>query len=120
MPIKRHTAGFMDIKPKILQAGIPTQLLQNRPDIRKAELELSAADLKIKVARAEFYPSFGIKAGVGFNAFELKYLINAPESLAASLAGEKVAPLINRNAIIAEYKNANAKQIQAAFEYSKA
>ena len=118
-PIQRASTGFMDIKPKLIQAGIPSQLLQNRPDIRKAELELSAAKLNIEVARANFYPSFGIKAGIGFDAFALKYLINTPESLAAMVAGEVAAPLVNKNAIIAEYKNANAKQIQAAYEYEQ-
>jgi multidrug efflux system outer membrane protein len=118
-PIQRASTGFMDIKPKSIKAGIPSQLLQNRPDIRRAELELSAAKLNIEVARANFYPSFGIKAGVGFDAFALKYLINTPESLAATVAGELVAPLVNKNAIIAEYKNSNAKQIQAAYEYEQ-
>lgn len=118
-PIQRASAGFMEMQPKIPAAGIPSQLLQNRPDIRKAELELSAADLNIEVARANFYPSFGIKAGIGFDAFALKYLINTPESLAAMVAGELVAPLVNKNAITAEYKNANAKQIQAAYEYEQ-
>ncbi|WP_255210810.1 TolC family protein [Methylogaea oryzae] len=109
----------MDIAPKMLRIGAPSQLLKNRPDIKKAELELAAADLNIDVARANFYPSFGIKAGVGFEAFALKYLINTPESLAATIAGELVAPLVNRNAITAEYKNASAKQIQAAYEYEQ-
>lgn len=118
-PIKRDSNGFMEIEPKLLNAGIPSQLLQNRPDIRKAELELAAAELNIQVARANFYPSFGIKAGIGFEAFALKYLINTPESLAATVAGELVAPLVNKNAIIAEYKNANAKQIQTAYEYEQ-
>ena len=118
-PIQRASTGFMDIKPKLIKAGIPSQLLQNRPDIRKAELELSAAELNIAVARANFYPSFGIKAGVGFDAFALKFLINTPESLAATIAGELVAPLVNKNAIIADYKNSNAKQIQAAYEYEQ-
>lgn len=118
-PVQRSSVVFMDIKPKIVRTGIPSQLLQNRPDIRRAELELSAAKLNIKVARANFYPSFGIKAGIGFDAFAFKYLINTPESLAASVAGDLVAPLVNKNAIIAEYKNANAKQIQAAYEYEK-
>lgn len=117
--IQRTSTGFMDIKPKMLQVGIPSQLLQNRPDIRQAELELSAADLNIKVARANFYPSFAMKAGLGFDAFDLKYLINTPESLAASIAGDMVAPLVNKNAIIAQYKNSNAKQIEAAYEYEQ-
>ncbi|OHX35186.1 RND transporter [Methylomonas sp. LWB] len=118
-PIARASSGFMDIKPKALSVGVPSELLQNRPDIRKAELELKAADLNIDVARASFYPSFGIKAGIGFQAFALKYLINTPESLAAMVAGELVAPLVNKNAITAEYKNANAKQVQAAYEYEQ-
>jgi NodT family efflux transporter outer membrane factor (OMF) lipoprotein len=118
-PIQRASTGFMEIKPKVLNAGIPSQLLQNRPDIRKAELELKAANLNIDVARANFYPSFGIKAGIGFDAFALRYLVNTPESLAAAIAGDLVAPLVNKNAIIAEYKNSNARQIQAAYEYEQ-
>ena len=118
-PIQRASAGFMDTKLKMMQAGIPTQLLQNRPDIRKAELELAAADLNIAVAKANFYPSFAIRAGVGFQAFNPKYLLSTPESLMFSLAGDMMAPLVNRNAITAVYKNANATQIQAAFDYEK-
>lgn len=118
-PIQRVSAGFLDIKPKMVQTGIPSHLLQNRPDIRKAELELAAANLNIDVARANFYPSFAIKSGVGFQAFKSKYLLNSPESLAFSVAGDVVAPLVNRNAIIAQYKNANARQIQAAYEYEQ-
>lgn len=117
--IQRTSGGFMELTPKVLKTGIPSQLLQNRPDIRQAELELSAAALNIKVARAKFYPSFSINAGIGFEAFALKYLINTPESLAVTIAGELVAPLVNKNAIMAEYKNANARQIQAAYEYEK-
>ncbi|SFW32623.1 efflux transporter, outer membrane factor (OMF) lipoprotein, NodT family [Nitrosovibrio sp. Nv17] len=118
-PIQRASSGFMEQNPKVLMTGIPSQLLQNRPDIKQAELELSAAELNIKVARANFYPAFSINAGIGFEAFALKYLINTPESLAAAVTKEIVTPLVNRNAIEAEYKNANAKQIQAAFEYEQ-
>lgn len=119
-PIQRAAAGFMDAQAKLIQTGVPSQLLQHRPDIRKAELELAAADLNIQVAKANFYPSFSIKAGLGFQAFNPKYLLSTPESLMYSLAGDVVAPLVNRNAITAVYKNANAKQVQAAFEYEQA
>ena len=118
-PIQRTSSGFMDITPKFINAGIPSQLLKNRPDIRKAELELAAAKLNIDVARANFYPSFGIKAGVGYDAFDPKYLITTPESLAANILGDLVVPLVNKNAIIAEYKNSNVKQIQAVYEYEQ-
>jgi outer membrane protein, multidrug efflux system len=118
-PIQRASAGFMEMKPKLIQTGLPVELLAHRPDIRKAELELAAADLNIQVAKANFYPSFAIRAGVGFQAFNPKYLLNTPASLAYSLAGDVMAPLINRNAIEAVYKNANATQIQAAFDYEQ-
>jgi outer membrane protein, multidrug efflux system len=118
-PIQRASTGFMDIQPKLIQTGLPAELLAHRPDIRKAELELAAADLNIQVAKANFYPSFAIRAGLGFQAFNPKYLLNTPESLAYSLAGDMMAPLINRNAITAVYKNANATQIQAAFDYEQ-
>jgi multidrug efflux system outer membrane protein len=118
-PIQRASAGFIDIQPKLVQAGMPSQLLQNRPDIRKAELELAATDLNIKVARANFYPSFAMRAGIGFEAFNPKYLLTTPESLIYSLAGDIMAPLVNRNAITAAYKNANAQQVQAAYDYEQ-
>jgi outer membrane protein TolC len=105
--------------PNSIQAGIPSQLLINRPDIREAEMTLAAANLDIQVARANFYPSLGLNAGVGLNAFNAKFLFTAPESLLYSIAGDLVSPLINRNAIKAEYQNANAKQIQAIFNYER-
>src|SRR5690606_31504957 len=75
--------------------------------------------LNIQVAKANFYPSLRITAGVGYQAFNAKYLIKSPESLLYSLAGELMAPLINRNAIKATYLNANAKQIKAAYNYER-
>jgi len=118
-PIVRASATFMTLKNKIIHVGIPSQLLQNRPDIRKAELEMAAAKLNIQVAKANFYPSFAIRAGVGFQAFNPKYLLSTPESLALSVAGDMMAPLVNRNGIIASYKNANAQQIQSAYDYEQ-
>lgn len=117
--IVRSSKNFIDFQPKFVNVGLPAKLLENRPDIRQAELELSAAKLNIKVAKANFYPSLGMKAGIGFEAFNPKFLFNSPESLLYSVAGEVMAPLINRNAIKAQYKNASAKQIQAAYEYEQ-
>jgi outer membrane protein TolC len=101
-----------------LYAGIPSQLLVNRPDIRQAELDLAAAKLNVKVAKANFYPSFTIRAGVGFQAFNPMFLIK-PESILYTLGGELMAPLINRRAIKATYFNANEKQIQAVYNYEQ-
>ena len=64
-----------------LSVGVPAQLLQNRADIRQAERELGAAGLDVRVARANFYPSLNITAGVGYRAFNTRYLFTSPESL---------------------------------------
>ena len=118
-PIERNPNAFISLVPDSIQSGIPSQLLANRPDIRQAELELEAAKIDIQVAKARFYPSLGISAGLGLNAFDATYLVKAPESLLYSLAGDIAGPLINRNAIKATYNSANAKQIQAVFNYER-
>jgi multidrug efflux system outer membrane protein len=117
--IKRDKGNFMNLMPSIINSGIPSQLLANRPDIKQAELELQAAKLDVKVARAEFYPSLDISAAIGFNAFKPSYLFTIPESLLYSLAGDIAGPLINRNAIKAEYSSANARQLQALYNYER-
>jgi NodT family efflux transporter outer membrane factor (OMF) lipoprotein len=117
--IKRDKSGFMSLLPSVINSGIPSQLLANRPDIKQAELELEAAKLDVKVARAEFYPSLNITATLGMNAFKPSYLFTLPESLMYSLAGDLAAPLINRNAIKAEYSTANARQLQALYNYDR-
>ncbi|WP_299799008.1 TolC family protein [uncultured Maribacter sp.] len=119
-PITRNSEGFIETQMDTIYAGLPSQLLLNRPDIKQAEYELEAAKLNIKVARANFYPSIGLKAGIGLQAFKPKYLTETPESLIYSAVGDIVGPLINRNAIKADYNTANSKQIQAVYEYEKA
>ncbi|PZR23509.1 MAG: RND transporter [Citrobacter freundii] len=114
-----RTKNILGLTPSAVQSGIPSQLLANRPDIRQAELELAASKLDVKVARAEFYPSFGISAGVGFQAFNPTYLFRMPESILYSIAGDIAGPLINKNAIKAEFYSANARQLQALYNYEK-
>ena len=117
--IKRSTSDFLGLPAALVNAGIPSQLLANRPDVKQAELELAAAKLDVKVARAEFYPSLDISASYGIQAFKPSYLFTLPESILYSLAGDLAAPLINRNAIKAEFKNANARQLQALYNYER-
>lgn len=118
-PIERDTAALLTLTPSSIAAGVPSQLLKNRPDIKQAELDLQAAKLDINVARAEFYPSLNITAGLGMQAFSPKYIYRLPESLLFSLAGDLAGPLINKSAIKAEYYNANARQVQAVYNYER-
>lgn len=118
-PVPRDRSAFLNIMPPQVYAGIPSQLLKNRPDIKQAELELTAAQLDLKVARSEFYPSLEISSSLGFNAFNPSYLVKFPESLIFSMVGDLAGPLINKAAIKAEFKNANAKQVQALYNYDR-
>jgi len=116
--LKRNSIKFLEFKLDTLQMGLPSSLLKNRPDIRRAEFQLAASKLNVEVARANFYPSLGLKAGVGFNAFNPTFLTN-PASIVYNAAGDILAPLVNRNAIIAAYNTASAQQIQAVFTYEQ-
>ncbi|HEX8548777.1 MAG TPA: TolC family protein [Cytophagaceae bacterium] len=118
--VARNSQTFPNLISSAIHEGIPSQLLANRPDIRRAEQELTAAKLDVKIAKANFYPGFRITAGMGFQAFNPKLLLEAPESILYYATGELVAPLINRNAIKALYYSANARQIQAVYNYERA
>jgi outer membrane protein TolC len=117
-PVERVSTAFFDLKFDKLSLGMPAQLLQNRPDVRQAELELAANGLDILVARAHFFPTLDITAGVGYRAFNPRYIFN-PEALAYNAAGDLVAPLINKKAIQAEFLTANARQLQSLFNYQR-
>lgn len=118
-PIIRNKLTFMNSLPQQIQTGIPSDLLENRPDIRKAELALVETNANVKAAKASFYPSFTISGGIGLQAFKTGFLFTTPQSAAYNLIGTLVAPLINRAAIKAEFKSANALQVSAMYEYQK-
>ncbi len=116
--LTRTTSNFTDIAVDVVQSGVPSQLLLNRPDIRQAELDLAATKLDVQVARANFYPSFRLSAGSGFTAFNPGFIFR-PESILYNFAGDAIGPLINKNAINAAYKNANERQIMLAYNYER-
>ena len=117
-PVERESAGFFDLTLRSLSVGLPSQLLLNRADIRQAERELAAAGLEVKVARARFFPTLSISAGVGYEAFNPRYIFN-PEAFAANVAGNLVAPLINKKEIRAVYLTASAKQLESIYNYQR-
>ncbi|HVJ68567.1 MAG TPA: efflux transporter outer membrane subunit [Caulifigura sp.] len=118
-PVERTNTDFINLALHSLSVGVPCQLLQNRPDIRQAERELQAAGLDIAIARAAFYPRLTLTGGVGYEAFNPRYIVMTPESAVASIAGDLVAPIINRTNIQADFMNANAIQLQRLYDYQR-
>jgi NodT family efflux transporter outer membrane factor (OMF) lipoprotein len=117
--VERVGGDFIDLNLPPLGIGVPAQLLLNRPDIRQAERELTAAGLDVLVARKRFYPQGFITAGVGYEAFNPRYLFLTPEALIGNAIGNLLVPLINRKAIKADYLSANAQQLQAVYNYQR-
>ncbi|MEZ5056368.1 MAG: TolC family protein [Saprospiraceae bacterium] len=63
-PVERNSEAFSEMVPDSVYAGIPSQLMANRPDIKQAELEIAAAKLDVQVARANYYPAVRITAAI--------------------------------------------------------
>lgn len=117
-PVPRPAVEFVDLNLRPLSVGVPSQLLQNRPDIRQAERELEAAGLDVKIARARFYPQLVITGSIGYEAFNPRYLFT-PDALVGNLVGNLVVPVVNRAAIKADYQSANAVQLQRIYDYQR-
>ncbi len=118
-PIERDATRFAELTPAPIQAGVPTRLLENRPDIRQAELELEAAKLDVKAARAAFYPALRIDAEVGYEAYSLARLAASPESLLYGVSADLLAPILNRKVLKGNYLAADSKQMQAVLKYER-
>lgn len=117
-PIDRAAPLTFEPLPEVAQ-GLPSELLQLRPDVRQAELEVEAAKLELAAARAEFFPRITLSASLALQAFNPAYLVRLPESLAYAVAGGLVAPLVNRKAIRANFEWADAVQLEAIYNYQK-
>jgi len=118
-PINRDKTLFTQSVSSQIKGGIPSDLLRNRPDIKQAELELTAAKADVRAAKAAFYPSLNISGSIGFQAFRSSLLFATPESFVFTLAGGLSAPLLNRSAIKANFKGASAYQVEALYNYQR-
>lgn len=118
-PIPRSPRLFDAGAPDQAVVAVPSELLDNRPDLRRAALELQAAKLDTKSVKKKFFPSLFIDAEAGYHAFDLRHFVATPESMVYNLAGGILAPLLNRAAIKAEYQTANARQIQLVYQFER-
>jgi multidrug efflux system outer membrane protein len=117
-PIKRDTSINKLVLPAALTAGVPSQLLLNRPDIKEAEMELKAMNADIKAARAAFFPSLTLSPYVGFNSFASSLLFNTG-SFVYGVVGGVTAPIFNRRQIKSDYARNIAEGKQALYSYQK-
>ncbi|QJD95756.1 TolC family protein [Mucilaginibacter robiniae] len=117
-PIYRDTSISTLKVPAVLKAGVPSQLLLNRPDIREAEFELKALNADIKAVHAAFFPALTLSPYIGYNAFNTSLLFNSG-SLAYGVLGGLTTPIFNRRLLKADYARTIAQGNEALFNYQK-
>jgi multidrug efflux system outer membrane protein len=99
-----------------IRAGLPAEVLNRRPDVRAAIQELRAANARIGVAEAAFYPNFSLSAGGGFESIDIKRFLDW-ENRVLSLGAGVAAPLIDGGANKANYQAARSRYDEALAKY---
>jgi multidrug efflux system outer membrane protein len=99
-------------------AGLPSVLLANRPDVRQAEQNLIAANARIGVARALYFPTISLTGSFGVSSIDLSNLFTGPARV-WSWAVPITIPIFTGGAISGQVKAAEAQQQQALFRYQQ-
>lgn len=110
--------GLLAAAPPPFDAGLPSMLLQRRPDVGRAERAMAAANAQIGVARAAWFPVFSLAGAAGFESVLSSSWINAPSRF-WSLGPTAQVPLLDAGARVAVNWQARAVYDEAAATYRK-
>lgn len=104
--------------PPSVPAGLPSQLLERRPDILEAEETLAASYAAVGVAKAQFFPQLTLTGAGGTESGALSQIISTP-SLIWSIAGGLTQPIFTGGRLRGNLEVAKAQQQQALISYQK-
>ena len=105
------------VMPEEINAGVPLQLLSNRPDVRSAEMSLASAFYLTNKARSEFYPNISVTGTLGWTNGTTG-TINPAEIIKNAIVS-LTQPIFNRGALIANLKITKAQQEQARLNFQQ-
>ena len=121
-PILRNADGEFkrtaQESPPVPPAGLPSTLLERRPDVREAEQNLVAANAQVGVAKANLFPTISLTAAGGSLSTELSKLFTAP-ARAWSLGGSILQPLLDPQRSRYQLDLADAQKRQALLQYEQ-
>lgn len=117
-PIARGQSLLEQPQPQTIPAGLPSQLLTRRPDIQQAEQTLIAANAKIGVARAQYFPTISLTGDVGTSSTALTSLFSAPSRL-WSFGPTLSVPIFNAGRVKNNVRLTEAEQREAVISYQK-
>jgi len=115
-PIARGTPLDGQRLPPAVPAGLPSALLERRPDIRQAEQTLVAANARIGVAKAEYFPKITLTGVLGVESVSLSDLFTGGSRF-WSIGPAMTVPLFTAGRIKNTVKGFEARQQQAALQY---
>ena len=115
-PIVRGTKLTEQPHMPEIPAGLPSSLLERRPDIREAEAQLIAANAQIGVAKAAYFPQISLTANAGYQSSALTSLFSGPAGL-WSFGGSALQPVFAGGSIRSGVKLAEARQQEALLIY---
>ena len=107
-----------DLKLPVAPTGLPSELLTRRPDIRQAEQDLIAANARIGVARAAYFPTVSLTGFLGTSSREVSDLFDS-NSKAWSYAGNVTVPIFTAGRIKGQVAAAEAVQQQTLVNYQR-
>ncbi len=118
-PVTRGKSLVDQPQPPQVPAGLPSALLERRPDLQVAEQQLVAANARVGVAKAAFYPSINLTAAGGFQTTDLLGVINRGGT-AFTMGGVVDLPIFDAGRRSANYKIAQAQHQETLIGYQKA
>jgi multidrug efflux system outer membrane protein len=116
---REHAGDEPPGMPPVPPAGLPSALLERRPDIRAAEEQLRAANAQIGVARAALFPTIALTGTAGSLSAPLGKLFTAPAA-EWSVAAGLVQPLLDSQRSLYQVQLADARKREALYQYQKA
>ncbi len=100
-----------------LSAGIPSEMVGRRPDVKSFELSLAIANANVGISKANMYPSLIITAQGGINSFKASNWFNIPASLFGAVAGSLTQPLFDHNELKTKYEIAKVEREKAVIQF---
>jgi outer membrane protein, multidrug efflux system len=104
------------VLPPSIPAGIPSALLERRPDIRQAELRLVASNARIGVAKAAYFPQLSLTGSGGFQAYSMDGLF---DSRVFNMGASMTAPIFNFNQIRNNVRLTEAQKEEMVLTYQQ-
>ena len=115
--LKVNARSIEAIRVPVVEPGLPSDLLCRRPDIRRAEAQLEAAQFDLYSARAQFMPSFVLTAGGGYGSYLLSNL-TMPQSLFYTITTNLVQNIFDGGKRKAQEQIASAKNVEMVEAYA--